>query len=598
MALEPGNLLTENQQSFLSSVTGWTGTGSVFVYNGTASIVSSNLDPQGVAAIQSSGTSDAVITLTNAVPVTPGTEYVAYGWFAITETRSLTATATIHWLDGSGVEIDTVSGSLSQSFTALRPYRPCAVGVAPAGASQAKMSVRLTSTSSEGQVSYWDHMFLGVPYEGNLLSYADYSSEFEPAPWTCTTGTVTWEDTRISLVDGMRAIGFVPDGTGTHTLRLDRWVPVTGGETYNAVVTVVADGTDPSSVIEARTGLEWRDAEGTLLPIEWPEPFFRLETPGTTNYSAAPSRTYEAPEGAVEARLVLQLLHDIHNTTAFYWIDRASIDLDVPTYTLSVDNELGMIALNLLSEPSEAAKTVSVHRIGEDGNPVPVRGYGVEMNRAPYSPASTIYLEDYEAPVDQRVFYRARWYDENGVMSDEVTTKTVTAPTIEDGSYVWVKAPGTPAMNTKVMMAENPTWEMAGRAAHYQVIGRSAPVVISEVRSSRSGKMKIRIEDWEVNDAARRLLASGLPILVQAQPGHGIDGNLYLAVGNVTYAPEQWNATLPGWLWELDVTEIDRPVGGLQGSAGRTWQDVLDEFETWDEVFATYGTWLGVQTGG
>ncbi|KPC58684.1 hypothetical protein ADL35_49285, partial [Streptomyces sp. NRRL WC-3753] len=92
------------------------------------------------------------------------------------------------------------------------------------------------------------------------------------------------------------------------------------------------------------------------------------------------------------------------------------------------------------------------------------------------------------------------------------------------------------------------------------------------------------------------LLDTGLPALIQAMPGYGIDGNLYLSIGQVEVESVTNAANIPGWRWTLSVTEIDRPEGGLQGSSAGTWQDVNDTFATWNDVLTDKDRWADVLT--
>lgn len=589
-----GNLLSENNQSFLDDASGWTASGATLSYQPTAQVVAPTLDPVGCVRLTSSGTADSVLTLATPVPVTPGQEYVGYGWFAPATARTMTVTATLHWLNGSGVEISTSPRARTEAF-AVGSYRASTYGVAPVGAETAKVSVRCTNAATGAQV-YWDLMYLGQPVQGNLLSFPDFTSDYALAPWVSESGAITRERAILLDGDGDMTVGFAPDGDGTHSLTLDRWVPITGGDTYAVTAHIATLATDPNATASVRGGLEFRNAAGETT-LDFPEPFHQYQGAVGVYVGVTTDRTYTAPADAVEARAVVQVYQSVSNHADLYFIDAVAITPSVPDYVLAVDDALGMVSLSVYDRPAlDGDVTVSVYRMGEDGSQVPLRGYGHEMVDRPYN-QEDIFLEDYEAAVSTRVYYRIRWASDTGATS-QIDTRTVLAPQITDGSYVWVKSPGNPALNTMVMMAENPSWSMAARSAGYEVIGRAAPVMVSEVRASRTGTLKVRLADWDTNDVARQLLASGLPLLMQAAPGHGMDGNHYFAVGDASYAPENWNATQPGWLWTLDVTEIDRPVGGLQGSASRTWQDVLDEFETWDDVFAAYGTWLDVQTGG
>ncbi|MFJ9408580.1 hypothetical protein [Streptomyces sp. NPDC101393] len=592
MSQGQGNLLPVGDQGFPNG-TRWTATGAATNFSSWTVVPTSFKAAQGVR-LTASGSTGFSTKLNNAVPVAAGQEYAAWGWFGVSVTRSLTATCTIHWLNAGGTEIGTSTRPRTMSYTAGAIYRASAYGTAPVGTTQAKVSVAFTGVTSD--IVYVDFMYLGQPEPGNLLTFPEFTSDYTLAPWITSTGTLTSERGVTLMGDGDTMLGFAPAGTGIHTVTLNRWVPVTGGETYAVKAAVMTLTADPNATAATRVGLEVRNALGATTLIT-PGPFFQYQGTVGIYVGVFEDRTVTLPADAVDVRVVVQVYQAVSNHADLYYIDAVSVATSLPDYVLAVDDSRGMVSISIYDRPVYAGpNTVSVYRMSEDGSMVPLRGYGREMVDAPYS-NEDLFLEDYEAPVGTRVYYRVVWTGNGGQLS-QLDTDSVVAPQISDGSYVWVKSPGNPALNTMVMMAENPSWSMAARSAAYAVVGRSAPVVVSETRGSRTGTLAVRLADWDTNDVARELMQSGLPLLMQAAPGHGMDGNVYFAIGDVSYEPENWNATVPGWLWTLDVTEIDRPVGGLQGSAGRTWQDVLDGFESWDEVFAAYGSWLDVQTGG
>jgi hypothetical protein len=92
------------------------------------------------------------------------------------------------------------------------------------------------------------------------------------------------------------------------------------------------------------------------------------------------------------------------------------------------------------------------------------------------------------------------------------------------------------------------------------------------------------------------LLDTGLTALVQAMPGYGVNGNLYLSIGGVEVESVTNAANIPGWRWTLEVSEVDRPAGGLQGSSAGTWQTVMDNNMAWSDVLGGYDEWSTVLT--
>jgi hypothetical protein len=96
------------------------------------------------------------------------------------------------------------------------------------------------------------------------------------------------------------------------------------------------------------------------------------------------------------------------------------------------------------------------------------------------------------------------------------------------------------------------------------------------------------------SDAERKalhlLLDDGHVLMWQAAPGMGVD-DMYVNVGQVPearfakLAQDQWRN------WTLPLTEADLPVTtGVNGSGGRTWQDVIAEFATCADLLPVYGT--------
>ena len=73
-------------------------------------------------------------------------------------------------------------------------------------------------------------------------------------------------------------------------------------------------------------------------------------------------------------------------------------------------------------------------------------------------------------------------------------------------------------------------------------------------------------------------------------PGMGVD-DMYVNVGQVPEARMGVLAQDVWRNWTLPLVQADMPVtAGVNGAAGRTWQDVLTEFDSCADVVATYGT--------
>ena len=623
MALIPGNLLDEESQSFKNSVGDWESVSGGTLTHDPGNLGIGWLEPEtGIGRIEAAGTSDVVIGTATGVPVDTGAEYVAYIWLAALE--QFTATVSVEWFDDTDTSIGVTSspefsGNPANGDSTLHITRASVAGTAPVGAATARLRVSVSSTET-GALRYADHAYFGTEANpiGNLLTFDEYSVESSADGWEVVGAERSHEPLITNGNEGVFALGMAPVEEGVIEARTTRLIPVTGGTTYR-VSALMASRTsdDPNATLSCRTIIRWYDADGELIGSGPDEPFFE-PTPASQFAAAIVGRTDTAPEDAAYARPVVQILHTPNTTASIYYADMMVLAAAQAAYEIRVNQQNGYIRLEVREVPpgvkppvpddpetpedeTDPGTLVSVWRYDESGKRYPVRGYGGDWIDVPFSGSGTIVVEDYEAPIGSRVYYRVVWSNldtSTGVNEASIDTRTVTAPSISDPSMVWLKSPGQPGLNRQVMMAENLSWERAARSAVYPVVGRSSPVVISEVRSSKAGQIKIRVGRLDEHSALEALLSSGLPILLQVTPGYaGITGNLYLAVGDVQWEPESWSAAVPGWLWTLNVTEIDRPAGGIEGSADRTWQDVLGSHQTWREIEERYGSWTDVLAG-
>jgi hypothetical protein len=142
----------------------------------------------------------------------------------------------------------------------------------------------------------------------------------------------------------------------------------------------------------------------------------------------------------------------------------------------------------------------------------------------------------------------------------------------------------------RVMVAKAPDWQRPIEQSTLVVRGRRNKVVLSGKRQGLEGDLAVWTRSDEERAALHLLLDSGNTLLWQATPGMGVD-DMYVAVGQATearvgrLAQELWRA------WTLPLVEQDMPVAvGVNGAAGRTWQDVLTEFSTAAGLLDVYAT--------
>jgi hypothetical protein len=197
-------------------------------------------------------------------------------------------------------------------------------------------------------------------------------------------------------------------------------------------------------------------------------------------------------------------------------------------------------------------------------------------------------VEDHEAPLNVRVRYYVELRTPAGSMSNRFSAYATV--TLDDLNEAWLKDPGNPQRNLKVMVKQAPDWSRPVEQSAYVVRGRRNKVVLSGRRQGLEGDLAI----WTRSDEERRglhlLLDSGNTLFWQAAPGMGVD-DMYVNVGAITEGRVGPPAQEPWRDWSLPLIEADRPVTtGINGSGGRTWADVIAEFPTCADVIATYAT--------
>jgi hypothetical protein len=585
----PGNLLSYAVQSVESDASGYQATGATLA---RSSVVLST--DTGYYALSATSTAAGSVDVRTSAytPVTAGTEYVCYG-LVNSASAAVGATYELRWYNGSGTLLSTSSfpGTLAQNVTT----RAAMVGKAPAGATQCKLAFVFQATAS-GQTFYVDEVSLTLApnVAGNLLTYDEYSTEAGLTPWTVTNGTYSRAFFTSSISDGYYALKVVPSGPDLVSMTLDRLVPVEAGKTYQAETLVYRHNPGAESIVlSARSRLDWYDASGAILQADNPDQFYTAYS--AVEYAAMRvAETRLAPDGAAFARIGLEIDPSL-SLADFYDVDCVVLKEATPLYTLGANDALGMVALTVNYSAAPTATSVTIKRMDQDGSAVPVRGYGQEYDRAPYS-TSPVVLEDYEAPLGTRIWYSVEWFDSSGTLAARLFTQTITSPVLPDGDYVWFKSPGLPALNVTVMMETAIKWERAARKTSLAIVGRKNPVDITDVRLGRTGTLSVLIWDEPSHVLFDQLLDPGLPVLIQAMPGYGLPGNLYLSVGDVSSESVVGVANDEGWRWTLAVNSVDRPEGGLQGSAAGTWQDVLGDYGTWSAVDASFPSWTEVLT--
>jgi hypothetical protein len=169
-------------------------------------------------------------------------------------------------------------------------------------------------------------------------------------------------------------------------------------------------------------------------------------------------------------------------------------------------------------------------------------------------------------------------------------TGAVTATLTE----VWLKSIIRPYLNRAVRVVG---FDQVARTANlglFDVIGRSYPVAVTDVRGSRRYNLTIRTETRADAEEFDLILASGDPVFLHSpEVDHlWLPGELYAVIGDTTQTRlgTKDNATTD---FVLPLTEVAAPAADIVGVTV-SWQSIVNGYATWDDVLAAFSDWAGV----
>ena len=524
--------------------------------------------------------------------VTPGVEYVAYAYLSPPTTAAATWIE-LRYYDTGGTQIQVTRSTLAAATTGY--HRQKVSSTAPAAAATARMAVGIDSAST-GQVLRIEQAVITVatPVQaGSVVPYADASFEQGVAGWTKTAGVATLARSTpwgAYAVDGSYALTVSSTTATASTLRSAQFdLPAgSGGLGFRLLYAeqVTAGGWTLTR------GIRWYSTTGTDLGLT------------TSTAAAAPSpgwwllsADWTAPAGAAKAAVELTLTATA--ASSVIQLDKVALWQALPLLSVTVQEPLASITVTL--RELAVGDLIRVWRVSADGSRTLVRGASGLLDGTVAVTSDLMVIEDAEAPLLVPLSYRVELVDPVAGGIETRTSDTVTIPH-ENRNLAWLKDPGNPQRNTTVMVERAPDWQRAIEQASYRVAGRRNPVVHFDVRAGLAGDLAVWTRTDEERAALHWLLDSGNVLLWQAAPGMGVT-DMYVTVGQITEGRIGGTAMEPWRAWVLPLTEVDMPVTtGVNGSADRTWQDILSEFATWGDLMGVFATWEDVlldrRTGG
>ncbi|WP_109030173.1 hypothetical protein [Streptomyces rubrogriseus] len=532
-------------------------------------------------AVTAAAAGNAAAVAVDRPTVTPGVEYLAYAYLQ-PPTLSSVAWLELRFYDSNGNQIQVTRATLAPPGTGF--YRQLLSAVAPASAATCGIAAGLDGAAA-GQVLRLETVVVKslVPLvTGTVLPYSSSSFEQGTGGWSVASGPATLARSTpwgAAAYSGNYSLTVTSATAATSTLR-SPLAPVVEGVNWRAQIIVRhSAGSWTSATVRVR----WYDAGSASL--------------GTSTgvaYAVPPGSWYlltsdaVAPAGATQA--AVEVVAVAASTASVLWVDGVALWQVLPLTAVEAVSADGYVQVTLRELPADYL--VSLYRITPDGARTLVRGPDGLINQQPVT-SDVMVLEDHEAPLGVDVSYRVELYSSPGVLASTRSSDPVLL-IHADINVAWLKDPGNPQRNVRVLVQKAPEWERPIEQATHVIRGRRNKVILSGRRQGLEGDLAI----WTRTDAERQalhlLLDSGNTLLWQAAPGMGVT-DMYVSVANISegrvthLAQEQWRT------WTLPLTEQDMPVTvGVNGAAGRTWQDVLTEFSTWADLLDVYGTWEAV----
>ncbi|MFF9559306.1 hypothetical protein ACF1DY_26245 [Streptomyces albus] len=517
-------------------------------------------------------------------PVTPGIEYVGVAYLG-PPTTSAQCWVELRFYDSGGAQLAAHRSVLAPPGTGI--YRQISSGVAPDGAATAGLAIGMTGASA-GQVVRSEGAYIGDLYgtpspslrTGNVLPMRDWDFEEGVGAWTVASGPAAIA--RSSPWGAQAAFDFysltVTSGTtGASVLRSGSYpIGATVGDNWRAETYFKVTGGGWKIAIAVR----WLDENGA-----------HLSTSPSTPFDAPVGGSWwwlyddaAAPEGAALAQIELTVT--AMSAASVMQIDRPALWQTLPRESVTVDDTEA--SARIVLRELTVGQLLTVWRITPAGVRREVRGPDQLYDGTGLIDSDSLIIDDYEAPLGVPVYYRIETVWPDGTGREIRVTDTVTLDP-GDPNYAWLTDPARPGIGLRLLVKEAPDWKQSIEQQVYQVRGRATPVIISDVRGSRSGDLVGWTQTDEQREALRFLLSTGNVLLWRCAPGMG-ETDVYVSVGEtqfprvIPYGPEPWRE------WTLPMTEVDMPTGGQAGTTGWTVYDVVVEYATGYDVLDRYET--------
>jgi hypothetical protein len=174
--------------------------------------------------------------------------------------------------------------------------------------------------------------------------------------------------------------------------------------------------------------------------------------------------------------------------------------------------------------------------------------------------------------------------------ADYVTQDTATLTPAMD--RIWIKNLQRPYLNRPVTVTDWTDVTRPARAGVLEVISRSMPVAVTDLRGSQRYTLTITVPDLDQADDLDLCFSAGEPVLIHV-PNTGLSRppGMYAVILDTTQRRTS-KRTLRRY-FDLPLVEVAAPAGTIVGETV-LWSDIVATFATWADLIAAEPTWADV----
>jgi hypothetical protein len=251
--------------------------------------------------------------------------------------------------------------------------------------------------------------------------------------------------------------------------------------------------------------------------------------------------------------------------------------------TLTYDTLLARVRVEVTAATTPGTTYVVVQRQDPGG----LRWSTVRGGSRLVPVAGAAQVDDYEFPPGELTTYRAVSYS-----AVDVALLTQTGTITPSISAPWFKSVARPYLNRQITVQDYSSVQRKSRAGVFEIDGRTMPVVVGGVASSRRWTYTLLTRTLDDAHALDLLLASGDIVHVQVPPAFDIPAG-YVSIGDVDRARLSRTLDDDRRLFTIPVIEAATPGPDVVGST-TAWSGLLAAYGTWTAVLAAFATWQDV----